>query len=298
MAWVVARSGAPAALGLTALLASSAGVLALGVGVEVRCDATRCAVAAGSLRDDPVTLTFTRDEVAQIIDRGGVTRARPGSVVACSYPMVVGTDGRARALLPREVCPVHTTLDLVHLRQWASGARTTWAARDWIVGLHLGTLLGLLLGGAWVVAHLLGDERITLDPRAGLTVRRGGFASRLRLHLAPAEIAGTAGVRLHTGTASEVASDAPLPSGHLYVETRDGRWHLVTRDRETGERLRLALSSLGVVHRVYGDGAVTARATAMLGRALLGSALWSAMLVGVVALVVAALFDRAVPSLP
>lgn len=285
-------------MGLAALLSASAGVIALGVGVEVRCDATRCAVASGSLRDDPVTLTFTRAEVARIIDQGSVTRARPGSVVACSLPLVVGHDGRARALLPREVCPVTTSLDLVKLRQWVSGVRPSFTATDWIVGLHPGTLLGLLLGAAWVVGHLLGGERITLDPREGLTVRRGGFASRLRLRLAPSEIAGTVGVRLHTGTASEVASDDPLPSGHLYVEARDGRWHLVTRDRASGEQLRQALSSLGVVHRVYGDGAVTTRASSMLRRALLGSALWSVTLLAAVALLVAALFDRVVPSLP
>jgi hypothetical protein len=129
-------------------------------------------------------------------------------------------------------------------------------------------------------------------------VRRGGFASRLRLRLAPSEIAGTVGVRLNTGTALEVASDEPLPSGHLYVETRDGRWHLVSRDRATGERVRAALSSFGVVHRVYGDGAVTTRASSMLLRALLGSAAWSVLLAGAVALLVAALFDRVVPSLP
>jgi hypothetical protein len=298
VALVVTRSGAPAAMGLAALLSASAGVISLGVGVEVRCDAARCAVASGSLRDDPVTLTFTRAEVARIIDRGGITRARPGSVVACSLPMVVGHDGSTRALLPREVCPVITSLDLVHLRQWVSGVRPSFAAVDWIVGLHPGTLLGLLLGGAWVVGILLGGERITLDPREGLTVRRGGFASRLRLRLAPSEIAGTVGVRLNTGTASEISSDPPLPSGHLYVETRDGTWHLVTRDRETGERLRAALSSLGVVHRVYGDGAVSARAGAMLLRAVLGSAVWSVALLGAVLLLVAALFDRVVPSLP
>lgn len=285
-------------MGLAALLTASAGVISVGVGVEVRCDAARCAVASGSLLDDPVTLTFTRAEVARIIDRGGVTRARPGSVVACSRPMVVSHDERTRALLPREVCPVYTSLDLVSLRQWVSGVRPSFTATDWIVGLHPGTLLGLLLGGAWVVGILLGGERITLDPREGLSVRRGGFASRLRLHLAPSEIAGTVGVRLHTGTTLEIASDEPLPSGHLYVETRDGQWHLVTRDRAAGERLRAALSSFGVAHRVYGDGAVSARASAMLRRALLGSAAWSVLLAGAVALLVAALFDRVVPSLP
>jgi hypothetical protein len=298
VALVVTRSGAPAAMGLAALLTASAGVISVGVGVEVRCDAARCAVASGSLLDDPVTLTFTRAEVARIIDRGGVTRARPGSVVACSRPMVVSHDERTRALLPREVCPVYTSLDLVSLRQWVSGVRPSFTATDWIVGLHPGTLLGLLLGGAWVVGILLGGERITLDPREGLSVRRGGFASRLRLHLAPSEIAGTVGVRLHTGTTLEIASDEPLPSGHLYVETRDGQWHLVTRDRAAGERLRAALSSFGVAHRVYGDGAVSARASAMLRRALLGSAAWSVLLAGAVALLVAALFDRVVPSLP
>jgi hypothetical protein len=212
--------------------------------------------------------------------------------------MVVGADGTSRALLPREVCSVTTSLDLVHLRQWVSGVRPSFTATDWIVGLHPGTLLGLLLGAAWVVGHLLGGERVTLDAREGLTVRRGGFASRLRLRLAPSEIAGTVGVRLHTGTAAEVASDQPLPSGHLYVETRDGRWHLVTRHRETAERVRAALSSLGVVHRVYGDGAVSARAGAMLLRALLGSAVWSVTLLGAALLLVVVLFDRVVPSLP
>lgn len=298
MPLVLTRSSAPAAAGLAALLALSAGVLSLGVGVELRCDAAHCAVASGSLLDAPVTLTFTRAEVARVVDEGSVTRARRGSRVACFFPKVVDPAGAERALLPREVCPLTTSLDLVALRQWASGVRPSFTATDWIVGLHLGTLLGLLLGGAWVVAHLLGGERLTLDPRAGLTVRRGGFSSRLRLTLAPGDIAGTAGVRLHTGTAGEVASDDPLPSGHLYVESRDGRWHLLTRHRPHAMQLLGALAALGVRHRVYGDGAVTARGGAMLLRALLGSAVWSATLLGGVLLLVALLFDRVVPSLP
>ncbi len=292
------RSGWPARLGLAASLAACIGVLATGVGIELRCDATRCRVASGSLLSAPVTFTFRRDEVAAVRDVGGVTRGRPGSRVACSLPLVVAPDGAQRALYPREVCPVYAALDLVALRQWVAGVRPELAAVDWIVGLHLGTLLGLLLSAAWIAGLLLGRERVTVDPRGALTIRRGGFVSRARDAFRADELACSVGVKLHAGTDAPIASPIPLPSGHLYVETRDGRWHLVTAHRATAERALASLSSLGLPHRVYGDGAVTRRAAGVVGRGLAGAAVWSALFAGLVALAVRALFELAVPPLP
>lgn len=292
----LARSGAPAALSLAATLALGLGLAAgLGVGVELRCDAAACRLASGSLRDDPVTLRFTRAEAQVVRDVGGVYRGRPGSRVACSLPVLVAPDGSSRALLPREVCPAWTALDLVALRQWAAGERASLHVVDWVVGVHLGVLLGLLLGLAWVLGHLLGGERITVDPRDGLRVARGGFASRASLHLPPSALACTVGLQPRAAT---VASASPLPTGHLYVEARDGRWHLVTRHRDLAERALAAFAAAGLPHRIASDGDVTARASGVLLRALVGSAVWSAVLLGVTAAAVAAAFDQVVPPLP
>ncbi len=294
----LARAGWPARLGLVASLAASLAVLATGVGVELRCDADRCRVASGSLLSSPVAFTFRRDEVAAIRDVGSVTRTRPNSRVACSLPLVVAPGGTERALYPREVCPLYATVDLVALRQWVAGVRPELAAFDWIVGLHPGVLLGLLLSAAWIAGLLLGRERIVVDPDGTLTVRRGGFVSRARYTLRPDVLACSVGVKLHAATDAPVASPVPLPSGHLYVETRDGRWHLVTAHRATAERVFAALAALGLPHRVYGDGAVTRRAAGVLGRGLAGAAVWSTLLGALVAVAVRALFEQAVPPLP
>lgn len=292
----LARSGAPAALALAATLALGLGLAAgLGVGVELRCDRAACRLASGSLRDAPVTLRFTRAEAQVVRDAGGVYRGRPGARVACSFPVLVAPDGSSRALLPREVCPAWTALDLVALRQWAAGERASLHVVDWVVGVHLGALLGIVLGLAWVLGHLLGGERITVDPRDGLRVSRGGFASRASLHLPPSSIAGTVGLRPRAAPADPAA---PLPTGHLYVEARDGRWHLVTRHRDLAARALGALGALGVPHRVASDAEVTARASGVLLRGLVGSAVWSAVLLALVAGALAATFEQVVPSLP
>jgi hypothetical protein len=284
------------ALALAATLALSLGLAAaLGVGVELRCDAAACRVASGSFRDAPVAFRFTRAEAQIVRDVGSITRARPGARVACSLPVLVSPDGGQRALLPREVCPVWTALDLVALRQWASGQRASLHVVDWVVGVHLGTFLGTLLGLAWVLGHLLGSERITVDARDGLRVSRGGLASRSSLHLPLSALAGTVGLRFR---AAPIASPSPLPTGHLYVETRDGRWHLVTRHREIAARALAALAATGVPHRVASDSEVTTRASGVLLRALVGSALWSAILLAITAGAIAAAFDALVPPLP
>lgn len=294
----LSRSAWPARLGLAAALAAALAVLATGVGVELRCDAARCRVASGSLLSEPVAFSFGRGDVARVTDAGGVTRARPGSRVACSLPLIIAPDGSQRALYPREVCPAYAAVDLVALRQWVAGVRPELAAVDWIVGLHAGTLLGLLLAAAWIAGLLLGRERVTIGPDGSLAVRRGGFASRARFALRPDALACTVGVKLHAGTDAPVDAPTPLPSGHLYVETRDGRWHLVSAHRATAERARAALGALGLPHRVYGDGAVTHRASAVLARGLAGAAVWSALFAGLVALAVRGLFEVAVPPLP
>ena len=98
--------------------------------------------------------------------------------------------------------------------------------------------------------------------------------------------------------AAPVASPSPLPTGHLYVETRDGRWLLVTRHREIAARALAALAATGVPHRIASDSEVTTRASGVLLRALVGSAVWSAVLLGVTAAAVAAAFDQVVPPLP
>lgn len=292
------RAGWPARLGLAASLAATLGVLATGVGVELSCDAARCRVASGSLLSSPVAFTFRREDVAGVVDVGGVTRARPGSRVACSLPMVVAPGGERRALYPREVCPVHAAVDLVALRQWAAGSRPELSAVDWIVGVHVGTLLGLLASAAWIAGILLGRERVTVDARGGLAVRRGGLVSRASYALRVDGLACSVGVKLNAGTDAPVASPTPLPSGHLYVEDRDGRWHLVTAHRATAERALAALTALGLPHRVYGDGAVTRRAAGVVGRGLAGAAVWSVIFAALLAASVRALFELAVPPLP
>jgi len=55
---------------------------------------------------------------------------------------------------------------------------------------------------------------------------------------------------------------------------------------------------MGVPHRVASDGEVTTRASGVLLRALLGSAVWSALFLVVAAGAVAVAFDHVVPPLP
>jgi len=289
------HSGARAALGFAGLFAVGLGIAAsAGVGVELRCDATTCRVASGSLLGAPVAFRFTRADVALVRGGGSVSRPRPGARIACSYPVVVTTDGAARALLPREVCPAWSSLDLVALRQWVAGTRPSLHVVDWIVGVHVGPYLGIVLGLAWVVGHLLGGERITVDPRDGLRVTRGGFASRERLHLPLAALAGTVGLQLRAAPPDA----SPLPSGHLYVETRDGRWHLVTRHRGLALTALTALAALGAPHRIASDAEVSTRASGVLWRAVAGSAVFTAAFLATVAGAVALAFDQAVPPLP
>jgi len=293
------HSGLREAAGFVVLLVLALAAVGLGgVGIEVDCDATHCAVASGSLLSGTKRLRFRRDEVdpsiaSGIRDVGGVYRGSRSQRVACSNPVVTTRDGAVRHFYPVEVCPLLARVDLVPLRQWVEGTRPRYAAQDWIVGINLGVAVALLLGGAWIVGMLLGAETLTLDPRNGVVVRRGGLVSRARFALPAADIVRTVGIVVP----NVAGQPGPLPSGHLYVETRDGRWHLVTRHRALATQAQAYLQAQGVPHAVHPSSEVTRRARGSVGRILLGIAVWTVVFGGAVAVFVGAAFQAAVPAL-
>ncbi len=289
------HAGRRETLGFVALLASGLAVVTLGgVGVAVECDAARCRLASGAAMHGSRRLTIDRASVDRtvadgVLDAGGVYRGGASRRVACSNPQVVLRDVGARYLYPVEVCPLVAGLDLVHLRQWVSGARPALSVHDWIVGIHLGTVAGLLLAGAWVVGLLLGRAEVTVDGARGIAVRRGGLATRARFELPAASLVGA-------------VTFAPDPAvggvAHLYVETRDGRWHHVSRHAALSRDTLAALRAMGLPHGVRQAAELSQRAPGMTRRVLLGVAVWTLLFGALVVGAVAAAFVAVVPALP
>jgi hypothetical protein len=289
------HAGRRETLGFVALLASGLAVVTLGgVGVAVECDAARCRLASGAAMHGSRRLTIDRASVDRtvadgVLDAGGVYRGGASRRVACSNPQVVLRDVGARYLYPVEVCPLVAGLDLVHLRQWVSGARPALSVHDWIVGIHLGTVAGLLLAGAWVVGLLLGRAEVTVDGARGIAVRRGGLATRARFELPAASLVGA-------------VTFAPDPAvggvAHLYVETRDGRWHHVSRHAALSRDTLAALRAMGLPHGVRQPAELSQRAPGMTGRVLVGVAVWTLLFGALVVAAVAAAFVAVVPALP